>query len=403
MVERYFGINRPETPAMMIHQELTARQRILEDEHGGLAGFDITPPEVQVAQLANGNTMTLIDTTLLPGGAFKYLSGVANLIVLPEEIKEVVIATAGNAGKALGQAAMRVGKRSIAFSPRDLTHIKRSGMEDAGMDVISDSYDVAEAMDMAEAYVSARQHTAALIHPYNNLWGLAGLRCMGADIASTLRKLSADGSLDLKNPTDVTVAVGGGSGVTGVASGLYSHKVNDGLLQNVSVFAVRPQRLPGGEMNPIFDGLRVAVPGNNTAPFLEDRRFVAGTRYVSESNVADGTRLLSTLSDTMYEPNAVVAVAAVTKWVADNPGADSRNFVAVLTGRNTNPDHHEYFMNLRGYKESDEYARRMADRERRVAADLAQVAIKNNLVVTQDVVRHGARPGMAVLRGVVAR
>jgi threonine dehydratase len=397
MTERYFGASGPETPAMMIHEDLMHKQQVLEDDHAGLASFAIQTPEVQVAELTGGHTLVLIDDSVQDGGAFKYRSSVANLAVLPEETEEVVIVTAGNAGMTLGAAALRRGIRSRAFTPDSLTDPKREGMHAVSMEIVLAGKDVTEVMPHAQTYVDTAKGSE-LVHPYNGLWGLAGLRYLGLDIGDALLKLSADGRLDLTRPTEVNVPLGGGSGVVGVASGLYTHKLNTSQLDTVSVHAIRPNRLPGGEMNPRFDGLRVPVPGSNTAPFLEDRRFVANTKYVDESNVADGTQLLAGLSDTMYEPNAVAAVAAATRWIADNPEAEPRNFVAVLTGRNTDPAQHTYFMQLRGYKETEEYSRRMADRQRRAAADLASLAFRNNLRVTHTGVRHDSgRVGTAAL------
>ena len=185
----------------------------------------------------------------------------------------------------------------------------------------------------------------------------------------------------------------GGSGVAGVASRLRTEKDSGSMPPTLSVVAARPHRLPDGSMDPRFDGLRVAVPGSNTAPFLEDPGFVRATQIVNELSVADGARYMAKLSEVAYEPNTLVAVGAITQWIARNPGADKRNFVAVLTGRNSDPDVYERFKTLPGYESSQELQSWREARARRLAAEAASLAFARTVVNSRKIAskpRYGA-------------
>jgi threonine dehydratase len=402
---RYFGGAGPESAAMALHQDLVSRQAVLDTKYDGLAGYGIGEPRVFAYELEDGHQLLVVDESDQPGGAFKSISSAASVATVPKGTEEVVATTAGNFGITLAVTALRDQLRSRSFTPFNLTDEKRRGMEDAGMVVEQVADSVAEAMPFAEAYVE-KTSGAVLLHPYNNPWGIAGLRYMGQHVRNAVLKRAADDALDIDRPTDIFIPQGGGSAAAGVASDLYGAKHDGDMPENVSLYTVRPPRVRGGMLNERFDGLRVEVPGSNTAPFLEDRRFVQGRRLIEESSVADGTRLMAEIDPTQYEANALITVGAVLQWIADNPGAKPRNFVAVLTGRNTSPEQYNYFMNLPGYRESAAYAGRRAEAVRRSGAMAAHRAFKRNLVVNHGVVEHldpRRGRGAACLGGVALR
>lgn len=384
---RYFGGVGPESTAMLLHEDLVRRQEILDNEFEGLVRYDISDPVVFTHELEDGHTLLGVDESVQPGGAFKSISSAASVATVPKGTKEVVATTAGNFGITLAVTALKDQLRSRSFTPFNLNLVKKAEMEEAGMVVQQVAGSVVDAMPFADAYVK-NTPGAVLLHPYNNPWGIAGLRYMGHHIRTAILKRAADGALDLDRPTDVCVPQGGGSAAAGVASDLYSTKVEGEIPENISLYTVRPPRVMGGTLNERFDGLRVEVPGSNTGPFLEDHRFVQGRRLVEEASVADGTRLMAGINTVQYEANSLIAVGAVLQWIADNPGAEPRNFVAVLTGRNTVPEQYEYFLNLPGYKESAGYAARQAETARRCIALAAHQAFKQQLVIGRDVVNY---------------
>jgi threonine dehydratase len=359
----------PESRVDRLHVGLAERQRILDEEHQGLRSFGIATPELYVEEL-DGHTIVVLDESVQPGGAFKYMSSAASIATLPKEATEAVTVTAGNFGLTLGEAAARANIGARAFTPTDLNPVKRAGMLGVGMEVVLAGETVEAAMPVAGKYVDATDG-AVLLHPFNNPWGIAGLRYMGEHVSDALKKLYANDSIDPARPTGVFIGLGGGSGVAGIASRLRSEKDAGDLPEHVTVHGVRPNAIEHGEMNPRFDGLRVAVPGSNTAPFLEDRRFTHGTRYVGEATVADATRFMAKLSDVQYEPNALIALGAVMQWITDYPEAPPRTFGVVLTGRNSDEQNYSHFKALDGYTTTEEYRRWREAAERRRNADLA--------------------------------
>lgn len=402
---RHFGSVGPESAAMVLHQDFVERQKVLDNEYGGLARYGITEPETYRVELPDGHELLVVDESVQPGRAFKSISSAASVATVPKGTKEVVATTAGNFGITLAVTALQDELASRSFTTFGVNPIKERDMRAAKMAVEKVADNVDEAMPFAERYVE-NTPGAVLLHPYNNPWGIAGLRYMGQHVRTAVQKRVANGELDIDRPTGIVVPQGGGSAVAGVASDLFSAKLEGDIPEHVTLHSVRPPRVRGGTLNERFDGLRVEVPGTNTGPFLEDQRFVQSRRLVEESAVADGTRFMADVNGVAYEANSLITVGAVLQWIADNPGAEPRNFVAVLTGRNTDPNQYAYFMDLPGYKESAAYEARRHEAARQAAAKSARLAFERDLVVGHDVgdfadPRRGR--GAAVLGGVVLR
>ena len=141
----------------------------------------------------------------MPTGSFKVRGGLNFMAQLPEELSKhgVVTASTGNHGQSIAYAARAAGVKATIFVPEAANSIKVASMRRMGADVRLEGRDFFESCEAMEAFA---QHSHAYrVHPANEPAIVAGVATYALEIFEDLPDVDA-----------IFVAVGGGSGLSGV-------------------------------------------------------------------------------------------------------------------------------------------------------------------------------------------
>src|SRR6185437_121500 len=93
----------------------------------------------------------------------------------------VVAASAGNHGQAVAWAAREVGAAAHIFMPQDAPMAKVDATRHYGAEVELTGSAIEEALDAAQAFVD--EHSATLVHPFEDPRIIAGQGTIGLEIA----------------------------------------------------------------------------------------------------------------------------------------------------------------------------------------------------------------------------
>jgi threonine dehydratase len=186
----------------------------------------------------------------------------------------------------------------------------------------------------AKAEELAREHGYIVVPPYNDEAIIAGQGTIGLEILE-----------DLPDVDVILAPVGGGGLVSGVAAAIKQSPNTSARVIGVEpeVAADALASLRAGHVvaftaeqttRTMADGLRTQSIGE--FPFEHIRQFVDGIVAVSEDEIEDAMRLLAGNPQVVAEPSGAVPVAAFLFHRQELP--PGRNFVAVLSGGNVEPD-----------------------------------------------------------------
>jgi threonine dehydratase len=305
--------------------DLDMEQR-LGIEHTRLTEIDVS----------GAHRLFVLDETKQPTEAFKY-NGMAYAVdTLLEERPETgsfYTWSAGNAAAAIQQAAANNGRKGVFFTPRGIPNPKRDKIEELGGTVVAEHDDPVTGLLAAEAAAKADPH-GAFLHPYNNLYAIAGQGLVGRRLLEGLLEH------DIQGPIEVLVQRGGGSLIGSMASVLRAANI-----ANVHLSEVRPDRIDDDKLDKRYDGLAVETPGSYAAAILGDERFFDGTTvYISELHTGlAGLRMARSrpFSGRKFEPSGLAGVAAYEKLAGQN--RKPKTFVAVLSGANVTQEAYDDF------------------------------------------------------------
>jgi threonine dehydratase len=255
-------------------------------------------------------------------GSFK-LRGGLNALLLLDQPKQVVAASAGNHGLGVARAASLLGFSATVVVPETASTAKVEALRESGAELIQHgaTYDEAE----AEGLRLSRRRGLPFISPYNDPGVVAG----GGTIALEVLEEIADAGTFL-------VPAGGGGLIGGI--GVAAH----GLNPRISVYGVQSVASPvlhtalkAGAIVPVevkpslADGLAGNIAGDSiTFNLLQDH--VRDVVLVDEDEIAEAMRWLLVHERVVVEGAAAVAIAALLhgRVPVDGP------LIVVLTGRN---------------------------------------------------------------------
>lgn len=228
-------------------------------------------------------------------GAYNKLSS----LTAEEASKGVIACSAGNHAQGVAFSAMRLGIRAVICMPDYAPVMKVQGTRSYGADVVLVSGNYDDSAQEAAQLAAEKGYTFA--HPFDDPFVIAGQGTIGLEILSQMPDVQ-----------QVTVPVGGGGLISGVATAIKS------LRPDIKVIGVQTQNVPSmyasfgyGEVETlrdkatIADGIHVLTPGNMTFEIVE--------KYVDD---------IVTVREEEIEA-AITALLEGPKLVAEGAGATS--------------------------------------------------------------------------------
>ena len=297
-----------------------------------LRGIAVRTPLVEWTGASDQRKLFLKLENLQPIGAFKLRGAynkVASLTGL-ERLRGVISYSSGNHAQGVAYAARALGVKAIIVMPGNAPKNKLEATAALGAEIVTVGPGSEERRSCAEELAAV--HGYVLVPPYNDEKIIAGQGTVGLEILE-----------DLPNVGTVLVPVGGGGLISGVSAAI---KLSN---PKVRVVGVEPElaadaraSLRAGRIvsfsaeqvsQTLADGLRTQSVG--AINFEHIRAYVDDIVSVTEDQIHEAMRALSTNPKTLAEPSGAVAVAAFL-FHADELPATNIN-VAVISGGNIDP------------------------------------------------------------------
>lgn len=258
-------------------------------------------------------------------GSFKARGMFNRLRVHRAPAAGVVIASGGNAGIAVAEAARALGVRCEVFVPELASQAKRDALAALGARVVVGGAAYADALAACEA---RQAETGALaMHAYDQPEVVAG--------AGTLaREIEADAGL----PDRVLVSVGGGGLIAGVAA-WFDGRTRVEALEPFGSPTLHAAVQAGEPVDVAVGGLAADALGarriGSIAWAVQRRGQIAATHRVPDAAIADAQRRMWRELRLAVEPAAALPLAALWAGVVQ-PRPDERVAV-VVCGANLDP------------------------------------------------------------------
>ncbi len=267
-----------------------------------------------------------------PIGAFK-LRGAYNKIasLSPDERKKGVISySSGNHAQGVAYAARALNVKSVIVMPNNAPAVKREATAKLGAEIVLVGPGSDERKNKAEEL--AAQHGYIIVPPYNDEHIIAGQGTIGLEILNELPNVEA-----------ILSPVGGGGLISGVAAAV---KLTNPKVKVIGIepeFAADAQaslrqgkivQFPAEQVSRTFaDGLRTQSIG--PINFEHIRAYVDDIITVTEDEIRQAMKYLSTNAETIAEPSGAVATAGFIFHAKELPPAKLN--VAIISGGNIEP------------------------------------------------------------------
>ncbi len=270
---------------------------------------------------------------LQPIGSFKLRGAYNKIASFSEEERRrgVISYSSGNHAQGVAYAARALGLKAIIVMPGNIPAIKREATIALGAEIILVGPSSSERQAKAEEL--AAKHGYVIVPPYNDEKIIAGQGTMGLEILE-----------DLPDVETVIAPVGGGGMISGIATAIKLSRPAIKVIGAEPEFAADAQAsLRAGKIvelaaeettRTLADGLRTQSIG--AVNFEHIRRYVDDIVTVSEDEISEAMRRLSTNPKTLAEPSGAVAVAAFLFHREQLPSTKVN--VAVISGGNVEPE-----------------------------------------------------------------
>ena len=234
------------------------------------------------------------------GGSFKARGMFNRMLSWPIPPAGVVVASGGNAGIAVAEAARALGVRCEVFLPELSSAAKRQALAELGAEVIVGGATYSDAL---AACLQRQQASGALLmHAYDQAEVVAGAGTLAAEI-------EADAGL----PDHVLVSVGGGGLIAGVAAWFAGRAQVHGLEPHGAP-TLHAARAAGEPVDVAVQGLAADSLGARRIGRIAwpiCRRFVAASHLVADEAIVDAQRRLWRELRLAVEPAAALPLAAL--------------------------------------------------------------------------------------------
>jgi threonine dehydratase len=267
-----------------------------------------------------------------PIGAFK-LRGAYNKIAAlseNERKKGVISYSSGNHAQGVAYAARALKTKSVIVMPNNAPQIKREATAKLGAEIVLVGPGSDERKTKAEEL--AAQHGYVIVPPYNDEKIIAGQGTIGLEILE-----------DLPNVGAILSPVGGGGLISGVAA---ATKMTN---PEVKVIGVEPELAADAQAS-LRQGRIVQFPAEQVSRTLADglrtqsigpinfdhiRAYVDDIITVTENEIRQAMKYLSSNPDTVAEPSGAVATAGFLFHAKELPKTTLN--VAIISGGNIEP------------------------------------------------------------------
>lgn len=257
-------------------------------------------------------------------GSFKARGMFNRMRSLPVPPAGVIVASGGNAGIAVAQAAKALGVPCEVFVPEISTEAKRVALRALGAQVVVQGAAYADAL--AACLQRQRETGALLMHAYDQPEVVAGAGTLAAEI-------EADAGL----PDRVLVSVGGGGLIAGVAA-WFSSRCRVEALEPAGSPTLHAARAAGEPVDVAVGGLAADALGARRIGSIAwpiCQRHVAAAHLLPEAAITEAQRLLWRELRLAVEPAAALPLASV-RCGAVKPEPRER-IALVLCGANFDP------------------------------------------------------------------
>jgi threonine dehydratase len=260
-------------------------------------------------------------------GSFKIRGAYNKIANLSEEekAKGVVAFSAGNHGAGTAYAAKLLGVKATVVMPNNPVPSKKNAILGYGAKVIEGG---TTSIEMYEAaYKLHKEEGLVMVHPFEDMYTIAGQGTVGLEIIEDLPTLEA-----------VIVPVSGGGLIAGVAAALKELKptikviginTEGAMAMYESIKNDTPTEVT--EVNTIADGLMAKKPGDIT--FAHTKRYVDEMILVSEEQIAKTVAFVAERAKLVIEPSGAAALAAM---LYKRTSLKNKKVVVLLSGGNAN-------------------------------------------------------------------
>ncbi len=362
-------------------------------------------PSQEMAGHPNGHNLSLKYEGGQPGGhSFKARTGAYSVMMAVfqnEHVKELHIASQGNAANGAAFAANKYGVRLTAHVTKTASAKKVAKLVESDVNVVADYLSLEDGLKAADKY--GREENAATLHPFDRVESMAAAASVGFEQIEDLLKQQAAGELNLQtDPVKIYVPIGGGGLIAGVATAMRWAKDAGLMGEQVQVVGVQMEgcdaarrslpyiragkKLPqdlfetGKLFNGRTDGAAVRFAGEQTMTLIADPRFVADVELVSEVQVGQAMLDLTKHFGHRIEPTAALALAGSRVNAAATRSGPKEHHVALVTGSNVDEELFAYFTGVveTAQEKMEAEARRQADLEA-YRANLLSLGKRNNV------------------------
>ncbi len=267
-----------------------------------------------------------------PIGAFKLRGAYNKIASLSEEERSrgVISYSSGNHAQGVAYAARALKTKAVIVMPNNAPEIKRQATADLGAEIVVVGPGSDERKAKAEAL--AAEHGYIIVPPYNDEKIIAGQGTIGLEILEDMPEVEC-----------VLSPVGGGGLISGVAAAI---KLTN---PKIKVIGVEPElaadaqaslrsgkivQFPAEQVSrTIADGLRTQSIG--PINFEHIRTYVDDIITVTEDQIRQAMKYLSTSPQTIAEPSGAVATAGFIFHAKELP--KTKVNVAIISGGNIEP------------------------------------------------------------------
>jgi threonine dehydratase len=242
----------------------------------------------------------------------------------------VIAYSSGNHAQGVAYAARALETKAVIVMPSNAPAIKLDATASMGAEIVKVGAGSQERQQKAEEL--ATQHGYAIVPPYNDEKIIAGQGTMGLEILEQVPDVGT-----------VLVPVGGGGMISGVAAAIKLSRPSVKVIGVEPALAADAQasfrsgsvvNLPAEVVTrTLADGLRTQSIG--AINFDHIRKFVDDIVTVSEEEIREAMRRLSTNPRTVAEPSGAVSVAGYLFHKKELPSETVH--VAVISGGNIEP------------------------------------------------------------------
>lgn len=276
-----------------------------------------------LSELADCNVSLKLESEQITG-SFKVRGSFNKLLSLPEGKKNVITASTGNHGLAVGYSAKELGFNCKVVIPENISEFKLKKLKEFGIDIEFFGEDCVEAEYFAKR--KAEEEGLTYISPYNDIQIIAGQGTIGIELNE-----------QIKNIDSVLVPVGGGGMISGIS--VFFKFIN----KKIRFFGCLPERSPvmresirkGRIVNlKTEETLSDATTGGieeGSITFEICKKYVDDFLLVSEKEIEDAIFTIFENHNKIIEGAGALPVATLLRFKEKFKG---QNVVLVLSGSN---------------------------------------------------------------------